>query len=385
MIPGTSALQTQYQNQISTPKIRLTMTENWFVSSVGQTTYFAGGNISQAARFNNNFVFGTTTHDIYQVDSTGQSLVSQANLSNADLTLFSNILNLGSTLSLISYSVGHTFYRSYSTNGITWGGTEVLFCPGISKKMYKIIQTTADNFYFLYGASSSGFKLGSGTNVGNTWINGVTFDRATYLGSVFPTAIPQFTAYRSPTKDYDVLYLNAGSTTNASWVSRRGMDLYKYRSDGINIFSRETDTLSRSSQDTVFIGDIAKGNSYYYMPHVMTKTSYRIINGSTVVLTERHNLQYLRSSDLENWTTSIDMGISQNSIIPQGLVDLAVGKRPIMGALASGASFELMIASATILVTMIGRQKSVDISDDILNYTNRNNNRISIMLSNYDI
>lgn len=339
----------------------------------------------------------------------------------------------GATLNLFFNSlVGATerILRISSSDAVSWGGTVVVAVVATGITNNQELSVTADiaavgssQVYFLksefldgYGLIVSRLHLARDSG---TW---GTTEVSNYPHFLEGPYVPELRRYRSVLSGFkengvDHLFVNRLDTSTdslqVSLPEYRGgkvsmsQGLYHYSLRENSLFSQEELIAPASIEDTESIPTsfffsntkVSKGVSLYYIGLRFLHNidiywnNIRLIDklqgGVTVLPTSGYDYAYSYSADLTNWSAPIPLSISPQSYLMS----------PIAAGTSSNLAFEAMIlgtsyanlfdlvtstegSTGNIVYTHSGGSP-MDISSDIISYSNADNRRISLTLGNY--
>lgn len=373
MLTGSSALHYESQKSSNTPSIKITLKENL----IGISRYHYGRNFSRGS--------GIVWNENYFILSQGKVWlrgVSEANYQfEVGLTIhdYSKIpigefVDNGSTLLLFYHwplaGSSHNIYRIASGGGTIWGGTQIVV-NNFSERIKALAPTGSTRCYFI-GTTSTTYQA--------------QIHIANYNGGWGNTLL--YEGYFEQAKKSYHNQMGAKSMDNEDIIIfEAGIGIRVLRTDGINVLGvndlTNTDSGEKSPSEsynplsnTSHMSNLNKGSTYYYFAIKYKQDNIINEGGATYTSSTRIQTLLLKSNDMLNWSIPVYLGITEHLVlaysydIPMVIAGTTAGDEV---ALFGDYYFRLSKGSST-----------VDVSNNIINYQNQNNERISLTLKNYD-
>lgn len=402
---GSSAIQFEERKQITTPRIRAILKEGSYIYSEGATCVEIGDpslawNNYQVGKQNNqlySFNIATTTRDgislisLTAIPGTSLNYSEGASFNlNSGISYMSasNIVSSGQTLTLF-LTRGNQAYRLFSTDAITWGNTELVTTGLGSSYKFNLLATDQNHLYYMeaigYTIAAQGFQYVVNALMydGASWLSTQLLDQPMWTHPKWG----RLTGGRYELNDCDSLIFSNGRASNRTYAQ---IDTFK--SDGINVFDYKTmSTVGISTDDSgAYITNVAKGASWYYLKLRENEESFFVKNGTTRSVTNLID-SVMKSKDLENWSNPVLQGISS---IGSGPIFSSYSFKTIHGLIADGTSyFEYAIVGFSVFIPFVGspithrevhaQNYNLNVSESIMNYSNVNNERITLTIGNY--
>lgn len=384
MITGSSAITNQEKVNIQTPKIRMNLKENQEMSIapcfasldvLWNSIYYKNRIIINGSSVNSN------TLDTYTSD--GLSLIQSLLVPS----LGSFYLN-GSTLSFFVAGDSSSIWRLDTNDGTNWGNSTIT--AGISTNG-KFAVASLNKIYITpnYGNTNVGggqnqfeYDIKCAIYNGTTWILNDTFTTHYWQRSVETGMI--FVKQVYPEKDILIVPLSF-----TPYESRYGTNFYRIVTDGTNIFSTDYIYQKAGSETQVHPGMMSYGPSKMTLPFFFSDPTYQLIPGGTLRYYQDYNMAVLQSTNFETWEGPIFVGQSRFST---GVIGSA--SKGSLYTCISGVScpYDYIILGASTNAVSPSRQEyaifvnsnlnTTDISNNIINYYNQNNERINLTLGN---
>lgn len=425
MIAGSSALYNEPNNQIVTPKLKVELRQNSYgVSSRGvsmDTEFYSYG---KGINFKDKMILGK---DVY--DTNGTTKLSTVPVGDA-------YLNLGDTLAAYGGISTLNVQRYYSNNGVSWDSGETLF-HGTSV-IDALCVTAEDQIYYRKRRGISVLdrvtvnggwimhetEIHSRTKDGSTWRDYTIDDDVSFNQGITIQSPPEIRPFQGghdsvhklvgarDSNGLDHLYYQYSSDVMHD-VYLSGYKVRSTTTDGEQLFEKKTllENIDKHAGIFQLGNDLAKGLSYYYMPIVVKQPYYTVADkkwgGVTGFDSVNYGVAYLRSPNLKEWSFPILTSwkgvtlYSEYSLGSDSLDDSTsrddgdenyLYLSPINCVAGSSNEFDFRMAiglshrvsgSVRDFFTVFAGSSILDISDDVINYRNVNNERINLTLGNY--
>lgn len=376
MFSGLSAIHYEGQKQTVTPVIKATLRENF----KGITLPFIRSDINssraQGIYFNNHYIIFhldnlTSVKALTTFDrtSSGFTQIAQTLLSvpaGAQDCEGGKFIECGSTL--IFYTFGnsvnvlfpHNISRVISGDGVNWGASNFVFYG--TSAIADITPISENKLYYMEDAD-----IVAGTYTRKYVLRKLEFDGVSWGASTVSAGI-----HYNPRIDgvsyagVDVLCVNSAGSSRA--VITAGSLVRKEVSvittqDG-DVFSE--DNILSSENVLVRQRNLSIGASYYYLNLDTRVISYKLAGGVTTMYTDGGGQYVLRSVDPRSWSIPVFHGITAYPLVTGG------NTLPTYSLFGASVMMDINLGAT-----------SIDISDNIINYQNQNNERISLTLGNY--
>lgn len=348
--------------------------------------------------------------------------------------LTASLLAEGATLNLFFTSasgVTQNILRLSSTDGSAWGGTVQIYSRGLTPTVFPMILDLAavgsSQVYFLESFYSQVVYVSGGdnelarlrlardssgwgtTDVGNYPIRGIG---TLGYGNFISRYNSEFSGYKLDGVDH--LFVNRMHTTialndppMAGQKTSMSQGLFHYRLKENNLFSEEEiispvdieDIQSVRSNYFLWNSRISKGASLFYMglrllknidTFVVANDVKSALDGVTIATPSGYDYAYSYSADLNNWSSPIPLSVTPLSYLGSPIVAGTSTNVPFE-AMVLGTSYAyqdngglLGFAGSTGNIIFLNSGGSpMDISQDVVSYTNTNNQRVNLTLGNY--
>lgn len=317
-----------------------------------------------------------------------------------------------------------TLYRTFSTDGITFGGSQGIPTNG---RFYFDITSVSDSQ--LYGAiyepantttqaqpaeDSQGnevyrvslWSIQNKGGWGTTQIyNGGIFKHSHVEANFSAVAIGNRLAGN---KEKIINAQKVGDTDKLLMVGSNAMSgdgLRVIETDGFNIFADKEvlDTNSKTAR-RIRMGNAVGVSNVFFVPLVISEFKLSDVDISefgNIVVTS-YGLNFIQSQDFLNWSVPILLGLSAGNNIDSlrdgyytGYLDSAQANAAVVSGGSLPNHFTIFhTAGGTVLASGVTHRSDyhrydfnlgssrLDISDNIINYSNQNNERITISLGN---
>ena len=408
---GSSSFNQQPKLQINTPSLRVTMQEG--LNYVGSSsTVYGSGEIHDSLR--QVYVFKDRILSILMPNNTDPgSLFQSCNIQGTSTILQSteaplDIFINGDTAVLYFNDYAEhpgtstvNIYRKFTSDGITFGGSQAIISGGSIE--FDDIVATSDSQ--LYATSKVQYASGIYPNELTSYMtNRDIIWSISNNGSWGATKLYSSDIYQST----DMINYLATQLDNKKYCSRKsilakridnidrilhiggnnpsGDGLHMIETDGLNIFEdKEIIDMNSQVDRRISFGNFVGVSGTYYLPIIVTNVvSYMGNYGAYLQYNKTFGLHLLQSNDFKNWSLPIYVGSTEFQEIHH---DINCG-------IVSGGSLSNLFSIFTIgygsLIDSFTRMdfnkgnSSLDISDNIIDYTNQNNERISITLGNFE-
>ena len=429
MIKGNSAINYEGEKQNTTPFIKAELKQNSIGISLptGQVNFNPRYRNSTAIMYNNaNWLLLGHASDVGLMRSqlisrdyltTGYSASSFVSIDANALT--SDLYSDGATaVAFFSvYNSGAKLSRRTSYGGTVWGvSTDETVYSGASLVL-AIAATSNNRVYSLEVGTTLGASmifraiLKCSEKTGVTWETETLKTKPIILnhiveatgqgGAKIPTAKIGNFMVGDRNDNEDVLLINtsgvstsldalfgfnasAGSTfVTTSRLSSMGVRMI--RTDGLNVFEEKDITDTRTPGQVMQIDNFAKGMgmSNWYLNTEQSFISYDNQSGVTSFTVDKVVANVMRSGDLQRWGNPVSGNLTSGASITDSLTDsFSRNGRGII--FNSGAcNLEYGIWGDTNTYEIQSGASALDVSDDIISYSNKNNDRISLQLGNY--
>lgn len=401
MIVGSSALNNQSNQKVVSPIIEVKLTNSYFYQGISFGGAGLSGVFPDAIYWKDAYYVYDNQQFIrkYSYKNGGLSYVmgmtipgTSWNTGNFARTKF---INEGNTLCLYGYAnssiESHSIYRYSCSNGLTWTSRETI-TAGISG--YTILGDIAP----VIGDAVYALELWSGfsqtRSIGDMWFYR-RLGPSTWGGTIiynkplaYPTKsgfplqalgttanLPQWGVTKPNTYE-DYVYFNyTGSTGGGLSDIFSGMRTFDCnRFDMFN--EREIITNNGPGYLNIIPYGMKKGASYYYHYFKLVDSLYRYVAGYTTQEDVTIGYFYQQSRNGYQWTIPRHVG-------PEYFNDGT--KNYLEGPMAAGGATipEMMIFTGQTAMCLWYETNEVDISGDVINYTNRDNEDVTITLGNY--
>lgn len=382
MLSGSSALYNEANKQIVTPKLKVELRQNsygvsWIGSSMASDKWSRGKAINWKGLM-------IIENDVY--NSAGTTRISTT-------PVFDSYLDLGDTLAAYGMvgASNTAVMRYYSNNGTSWyngmtlwHGTSIIDALQVTTEdvMYykeRVGLTTTTDFYTRQYRAS---VIKSRVNDGATWNANSIDSEVSWLSGYLTEQI--LNGVRKG--DFDYLFYPFGSSnvfTKIPGGVESGYDIRSIQSDGKSLFykKRLVQKLDSHSGVLTLSNSLAVGPSNYYLGLRIRINSYAqdiksVGSGVTLITPHSYGTMYMKSKDLIDWTFPIVTGFKFQS------------DEWFMNVLGS-TEYELRIVTALEefdskreFLDIYKGSSTIDLSDNILAYNNKDNERISLKLGN---
>lgn len=388
MLQGSSALLYESQRQILTPSVKLTMKDG--SRFLGLSQMWNKFQFDDAIEWNGFYIgVGTTTRTDYARVSVVTWDKGLSTLAYTNLGLYANsgsggggkFLNTGLTLMLFTRgSSGDGLNIVFSTGGTAWGNTEGMSMGGASildmqptgtTRVYITLRTFHDNelsnaLGSIVAVANKGISFWGRTNIYTQYLNKPNF----------PPRSGRIVGRTVNNEDILLLMYGKARTSFGELTGDDGIKMIK--ADGYNsYFDRDLviagifspgQGVSRST--SIDLSNMALGNStYYFVTNRIIQTNLGNAGTQTTpMITSIH-----RSTDLIHWSSGELIGTGNSMFRNVGIISGSTTNNPM----------ELIINAGNTDWAFVGRGiTSVDLSPYVQNYSNDNNERISITLGN---
>lgn len=383
MLTGTSELQAIGETNIYTPKLDITLTNQFIVGSTKQvsflsTTGFVLRNFLDGIYFTDRFViFGTATG--------GDSLGSTGTIHTHGATWQGSSwgINLGATITMGKFVVtGNTlsaFYlenctsikRIASMDGITWAGTTTI-STNTANTLIGMAPISNTELYTMGG--SVGSSIGIYQIYYINLSNGISrsINSGQYISFSPERANSDMNALRKD--NYDIIFTSVGVS--------KDVGIMYHLSDTLNTFKQDYLIKLGQFPDRIMMGNLSLGISYDYMSFKVSQSKTVFNSGQTIVsgisLTS-FIIKFPKNNDYDamfNYTflnRGLTASVNLNPVVIAGSTNQT-----------GSTAFEYYyITDNQFPVQIVNRQESMNISQNIVQYVNANNNRINLTLGNY--
>lgn len=397
MRSGSSALINESSKQINSPKLRVSLLENLNVT--GTSSFVRMPALVDAIIFNNNLVcLGSTPDELgglktrviqtYSLDGATQRLSLG--------TSIAHFYNAGNTLIAYSLSAGSTMQRTFSTDGVTFTNPETIniigaSINGVSYNMIDIQATNVSTFYItrlleqqetdaldvqFWGTKRSIYSV---RNIGSTWGATLIYNMDAWqfdsLGSFEGELIENFA--------HGILAANIGPNLDRILIKGRrgasikGEGMRVVDTDGLNIFGEREIVNTNPLYPRAFrlTNYVKSNNDYYFIASLEEQREGTAAEGIGICFLTTYSLGnfLFRSSNFRDWTIPVYLGPSLHDKFPLvsggSLGNLFTSFGSSRGDLKS--KLEFFMGTSTL-----------DLSDNVISYSNQNNDRISLTLGN---
>ena len=397
MLTGSSAINYEGQKQLTTPSIKVELREGLYgVSTLGISFPFIT-KAHHAVRYKNLFLIasGGARQDIalWRKDSTRYSLLS---FSSDTAWGVNDVAVAGNTAVFFTAawnSVPIAIKRHTSYGGTAWGAStmESVYTGASTMDIYSIAATSTNRIYFLEKAHDQGVSdtipvslMCSDKSTGS-WI---TKRLQTKPMFIFQDTSVCRALVGCRVDNEDTLIVNCSGS------SRGAVNIFKYSqvggipptgttisitdaldSQGLRVIKAngigalgEFDIVDTNAKNTIWeTNSFAYGDTWYYLHAIRNLVSFRATGGGTVVSFDTDTSFVSRSQDMISWSNFVrHLGDTMTSLIPLG---------------ESNMEYDLIGTSS--IVGVRGGASSLDVSDNIVNYSNKDNERISLTLGNF--
>lgn len=407
MITGSSSIQFEPQKQLITPDIKVNMNGNLMR---GTTIYnlisgfsHSGWPLGSAINFNNRNIYTIYDQGFNQVlvfssgesdplPSTGTGVTCKMIfdiLGNSMVFLRNQFYQNGDTLELI-----YTWYNNIgatrlgkismitSIDGMAWGGSQLLYEE--PRNLYwspdktspqDIIKTSANIIYF-----------------NETEDNSTTM----YIYSLLCNAGTWGETHLIVSDDYYTVRMGGIRHENIDTIIYSAGDrnvlnqqrIIQIQSDGVNLLNKQYLNNSNNNE-VIIVNKIVKGISYYHaffevgFNKYVYKYQYTWYGRTAVVAMDKMGY-YTKSVDAWNWNNLmlLNIGITDNESNPFPRSAILVNNTDDndLRFLYYGLS---VIAKRCFYIKSYAGTSTIDLSDNIINYQNQNNERVTLTLGNY--
>ena len=296
-------------------------------------------------------------------------------------------------------------YRNFTTDGVTYGGSQAII-TGTSIRFLDIVATSDSQLYAtqkisygngVYGSvpGVSGAILYGGGVVAGT-LNGSQQDSIwsishngtawgytlLYLGNVYQS-IKGIVYGSSGLEDgYQRKSLLAKKINNTDRIlhiggrNSSGDGLHVIETDGVNLFS-DTEVIDQNCQTDrrIILGNFVNVSSMFYLPMFIEDIRVAYYTGKPSVEFNQYGLHLMQSADFKNWSLPIYIGGSNYNDV-NGNLNCGI---------ISGGTMTNLFSIISMLGTRLDFNKgssSLDVSANVIDYSNQNNERLTITLGN---
>lgn len=382
MLTGSSALQNATRQQIASPSITATLRMNKIGVSRAFNYNVARGT---AILFNDNYVvFNQRDQSLLSFNADNLNAGTSVRVTGATGYFKGKFYNTGQTL-LFYYMdiIGLTlrFYRLESNNGTTWGNSTNIF--NLFGVGYDLAPTGNSRFYLLMNAGSINNDNAVGTvyavnKLGVGW--GET-QANTRFHEIYTVIAEDHLINADNVGDYDVVLLARNGLSNShGFAGVRGMI-----TDGTQTFGEFDLIDSDTSTFRMRPSNLSKGSSLYYFGGVIEQWQFVESGGVSINNVIQHTAFLAESPDLQRWSNFRYISLhptlfDDNANLPY--LSLAGGSHAINPlTLFTGYETEAGASNAWIIRVLEGAS-TLDVSSDLINYSNQNNQRVSLTLAN---
>ncbi len=386
MIVGSSALNNQSNQSVVSPVIEVKLTNSYFYQGVsfGGVTYGVSHLLGDAVFWKGHYYIFNEKMAIgrYSYVDNGLSYVSgvTVGISWGTYALSSGkFLDEGTTLSLYHHpNIANSTPKvvRYSTNnGLSW-------LPVAGNALYHI---TASGYTTLWDSRKTGeMHLARKNAAGGTWGITCIYDKKIAYPTKYPFLIqalgttanlPQWgqSEYNLYT-DY-VYYNYTGTTGGGASDIFQGMRMFDSNRWGM-FNERDVVTNDGPGYLNIIPFGMKKGASYYYHYFKLVDSLYRVVAGYTIQDDITMGYFYSQSRNGYQWTIPRYVGPAKFNDGSNNYLE---------GVFAAGGATipEMMIFTGRTAMCLWYETNEIDISADVMNYINRDNEDITITLGNY--
>lgn len=371
MLNGSSALNFEGSRQITKPTIELKIREN----SLGVSAALMGatpgteGPLSRnrGVNFKGQYVFNFGAFFRFNENFTGRTRTVFSVSTGGDF------LNLGNTL--IYFYMDNTSLRSMNTtDGINWGNSQIGISLGnfLNLNLNVVGET---ELYTTVGTSGSGnFKIVKIINSGSWGVTDIG-NKAFHSNNASATNY-KLSARRVDNLDY-FLFTTGKSTLNAQ--VNKVDDIHLAKTDGINLYESGLLLEGDESKGPNSISYVSQGVSRFYFTYHQHSESTTETDITGITNTNWHLQEsYMFSSpNMQDWTAPLYLGQSARSATNDNVVEV----NTVIAGLSD--NIEVVLNGESQNFISLKGSTEIDISENLVSYSNTNNQRVTLTLGNY--
>ncbi len=375
MITGNSALHNIGINSITVPKISVVLKENSYLNTqvIGNTSNTqqstgTGG----AVCFNDLYIY----HNSFNIMTLNVSGTFLSNLTAYGMSMNGRIqfLNTGSTLlAFVNSLQGNTYsiYSLSSTGGTLFGNTDIIY-QGSSPTL-GIAPTGPTRVYALFdiGSSfSSSFAQVYRFDKSGTWTSNALLNNNILVPN---SSFGYCNINGARVNEEDILLVACSTNSNSRVNLTGGVKIIRSVGSNGNLFEERELIATDNPSYFVTMSNLGIGSTLLYFAANVQVLNYFTQSGLTFITTQTVQQLIYSSADMLNWSSGT-------------LVPLNFGSITTPYALSAGITDIEYITQGTSSIGYMSSKKvaSLDLSGNIIAYSNQNNSRISFSLGNYE-
>ncbi len=378
---GSSALNYEPRRQMISPSLRITMREGLnYGTTVSPWPLASATDMIREMRMFKDKIFVSS---LQMTPEAVPNFVSydwnNATLYYSDNTNIPYDIFINGNTAVLYYtnnygnSVLRDIYRMFTSDGITFGGSQGVI-TGSSYYIFDLVSVGDSQLY-----AKSGQQVLSISKAGANWGQTILYNRDLDISDAIAPATGESSrkyllAQRFNNSIDRILLINGNADC--------GDGLHVIETDGLNVFSDiEVLDMDTRIDRKICFGNFVGVSGVYYLPIMVDDIRNSQTDGLLDYRTEQYGLHLMQSMDFLNWSIPIYVGHSEiidlYDAVNCGII--AGGSLPYLFSILGKAD---AVGDTANRLDFFKGSSSLDVSKDIIDYSNQNNERVSLTLGN---